>query len=321
MNDPGKINKFFKWLHNHPVVLVIIALGGIVIYLGSFTDSVDKIITFKNKYITNEKTSVEKQNEVPHETGNIQKEENIKKNKNQDNTADESGLINKRKSDDISNDTINLSSSKEDRFTENMSEEVQNPEIINLSTNKKKIKFTVSPIHNSDNADIKQINSSQSFQIRQIVKVSAAALSNESMSSRRRATESLLDSLPNDLNASEISLLLGSETMSDREKLLTILVTKTQKNSLEPLKISSIVGSETMSNRYHCIGIVAPYIKGPISGEIVVEILGSETGSDRVNALRPIAAKIKKPLSEKDIESILRGVTGTNRATAIGLIL
>jgi len=156
--------------------------------------------------------------------------------------------------------------------------------------------------------------------VRQSVSIATSALRSETTSDRVRSVRALLMSLPKYLNAKEIALLAGSETTRHREQILELLVKRTKLGSLEPEDIPLVLGTETTNNRVDCIGIIAPFIRPPITGEQAAAILGSETTSHRVACLKPIAPLLKRPLSNSDVTRILRGTSTSDRTEAVKVL-
>lgn len=325
MAENDRLEIVTKWTRNHPVMVGIIILGAIIIYLGSFTDSLDKIITFREKYFSetesektkanNEKSSNEvyKKNSYHVEQSHVPKTSNILIYQ-----GDNSNLE-KHKVDESSSAKEPAESAEIPKKT--VIDSVESNKPLNLKTitpTKRKIQFENPETKITQTSIPKTEN--RTSEVRPIINASVTALSGETTSDRVNSVRSLLPSLPSDLSAKEIAKLLGSETISYREAILKLLVTKTQSRSLNPSEIPLILASETTSNRIRCIEIIAPYIKGPIPGFIADEILGSETSSYRVRALRPIAPIIKKPLKDEEIRAILNGTSTSDRTEAIKIL-
>ena len=161
---------------------------------------------------------------------------------------------------------------------------------------------------------------SSSSEIRNQVKIASTSLQGETMASRVQSIRVLLPSLPDDLNGQEVALLAGDETFTYRQQILELLVARVKPNSLNPDDIPIIIDKESFSYRANCIKIIAPYIKGPITGKQATAILSSETFSFRVQCLRPIAPLLQKHLSASDVHNIVEGTLFSDRTEAIKLI-
>jgi hypothetical protein len=157
-------------------------------------------------------------------------------------------------------------------------------------------------------------------EIREVVRIAESALRGQTMSSRVGSVDALLPSLPDDLNAKEVAVLTGGETMSTRKKIVELLVKRTRLRSLDAEDIPAILGTETMSSRVNQIRIIAPYIKPPITGSQAVAILGAETGSNRAACLRHIAPLLKRQISDTDVAKILGNISMSNRTEAIKIL-
>lgn len=57
-----RVERFFKWCKNHSIISVLIIIAIILIGLGSFTDSIDRIIIFTKKYIFQMENKIELDN-------------------------------------------------------------------------------------------------------------------------------------------------------------------------------------------------------------------------------------------------------------------
>jgi hypothetical protein len=160
-------------------------------------------------------------------------------------------------------------------------------------------------------------NESQTIQVRGEVRGAISAINGTSSGYRNDAILALLNSLPDNLNVNEITLMLGDEKTDYRADNLRLLLRKTKLNSLTSNKIYSILKNETASYRVDLIKMIYPYIKSPMNADDAVNILSSLTNSYRVDALNHIAPKIVKPLNNFEIDNILKDVSNPYKVDAI----
>jgi pimeloyl-ACP methyl ester carboxylesterase len=132
--------------------------------------------------------------------------------------------------------------------------------------------------------------------LRPEVQAVVAALKGQTSGWRTDALSAARASLPNDLSANEIALLLGSERLGWRVDLLRILVKHAKPRSLESHDIPAILAQET-TFREDMIKAVAPYIETPIPGPTAAQILGATTGCWRADCLKHIARMIQRPIA------------------------
>lgn len=323
MAENNQLEIVYQKIRNHPIWIAVIAFGAIIIYLGSFTDSLDKILTFKDKYFS-EKPSAPKTEQV------LKTKELERINKSIEITS--TSKINNFKTNQdeslASQDTPHEPPLKESTDPIQQNEKIDikkdiiiKPQIISAKTFK--VKYSIPPEKITVIKEPPETNTENTKQDRKvsiIVDTCVSALLGETTSDRVDSVEALLPTLPNDLTAKEITKLLAYETTSHREQILELLVTKAKPRSLNPAEIPAVLGSETTSNRIRCIEIVAPYIKTPIPGFVAAKILGSETFSHRVRALRPISQLIERPLKENEVKAILRGTSTSDRTEAVKLL-
>lgn len=202
---------------------------------------------------------------------------------------------NNKKDDDLKKDTpVNQKSELMPKELEKKNDTEKSP--VNTSATNPPIKLATNDEH-------------QIFQIRDEVKNAISALNGTSIGYRTDAILALLSSLPDNLNANEITLILGDETIGYRTDNLRLLLRKTKANSLESNKINLILKNEMISYRVDMIKLIYPYIKSPIHAEDVVGILSSLSDSYRVDALSHITSKIAKPLNNFEVDSILKNIS------------
>jgi len=359
MNDGDRVEKFLKWSKTHPVAFIVVIFGIIVISIGSFTDSVDKILTFKNKYLTKQISTSDQ--EVPGKR-TATKETTKEAAQTPKSLAKADPAVRKSNVGQKIAETRKQTASRQAELeSQNARSTTPNgtltggKETASLDTDVKpaprigpsdglgqvrnqelgKRTKDPTPPAATPTSELSSIGESRSqtkdhastvakedktVDIRQSVSFSVTALKGETTSDRVRSVRALLISLPDDLNGKEIARLLDRETTTHREQILKLLVTKIRPRSLRAADIPEILGGETTSNRINCIEILAPYIEEPISGFAAAKILGSETYSHRVRALQPIAPLLKHPLSEEELAAILKGTSTTDRTQAIDLI-
>ena len=158
-------------------------------------------------------------------------------------------------------------------------------------------------------------------EIRAVVKTAEAALRGLDSRYREDGVKSLLDGLPEDLDAKDIALLAGDTTdISYRPGILELLVKRAKLRSLDPQDVPLVLDHATGSYREDCIFFIAPNIRPPITGTQAVAILGSESDFNRLMCLTPIAPLLRKPLSDSEVQSILGGLSQPCRRLAIRYI-
>ncbi len=160
----------------------------------------------------------------------------------------------------------------------------------------------------------------QNHQIRLAVETANSALKGTSFTNRSDALFALLQTLPDNLSANEIALLLDNEKNTYRADCLRLLLRRTKLNSLAASSIHLILSSESFSYRVGLIEKLYPYIQDPILAEDAVSILLTLENSYRVDALNLISPKIAKPLSAVSVSNLLHGISSSNKANGINAI-
>src|SRR3972149_4198144 len=327
------VKKFINWLQNQRILAILVIVCLVIISVASFTDSIDKLVTFTKKYfyvpstskVTLDVSGSQNPNSPASSSKSIKREVQPKLDK-------EATLTSKKSQHTISNGKPSDPKPVAIERNTQVAEDKQSPRLFNSgsSTEKEMQTYlakegkTTSQNKGSSPVIDKSIPVSKSdkdaLEIRASVKVASVSLRGETLSSRVLSIGALLPSLPDDLSAREIALLAESESLRTRQNILELLVKSAKPRSLSPADVPLVIGSETLSSRVNCINIIAPYIKSPITGQQAIAILSTETLSFRVECLRPIAHLLLQPLSESDVQGILEGTSYSCRTQAIKLI-
>ena len=327
------VKKFINWLQNQRILAILVIVCLVIISVASFTDSIDKLVTFtkKNFYVPSTSKVIPDVSGSQNSNSPASSDKSIKREVHPK-LEKEATLTRKESQHTVSNGKPSDQKPVAIETNTQVAEDKDSPCLFNIgSSTEKEVQTSLAnekkttsqnkgsspvidksrPVSKSDKDDIENRTS---------VNVASVTLRGETLSSRVQNIGALLPSLPDDLSAREIALLVGRETMSTRQDILELLVKRAKPRSLSPADIHLIIGSETLSSRVNCINIIAPYIKSPITGQQAIAILSSETHSSRVECLRPIAPLLLQPLSESDVQGILEGTSFSSRTQAIKLI-
>lgn len=330
--DTTIVKRFINNVQNHRILAIILIVCSVIIGVASLTDSIDKILTFTKKYFfvpsTRKLTSPTSGSQIGTSPATANK---FIEGGTETELTKEASLTSKTSQRILSNGKPSNAKRTPIEKNPQVAEDEQRPVLLNTRSSAAKESSTDvvrEPQKESQNRGLSPaIDNSRpipsdkdAVEIRPSVKVAMVSLQDETLSSRVRSIGVLLPSLPDDLNAREMALLAGSETLSYRQNILELLVKRAKLRSLRPADVPLLIGSETLSRRVNCINIIVPFIKGPITGKQVIAILSSETLSYRVECLRAIAHLVLQPLSESDVQGILEGTSFSYRTQAIKLI-
>lgn len=290
--------KIKGWISNHPVSLVIIGLCSIPIYLGTATDSIDKVIGFNNKYFP----AVAKT--TPTATSN-----DSSKNPTNNSTPTPSNPTTTKSKP--SAPSVEQKKTPASLHT-NQDLGTSTPLISSQSTNAQPPGQTeLKPAENPTSDVANGIT----------IEAALALASGQTLANRRESIRSIIHRLPLHLSGNDVTRLLANETLNSRLQLLTLVVTRVDGSSLSATDIQKILANETLSTRLEMITYLVPFARPELTADEAAAILGPLTLSDRVRGIRSISSKIRKPLTASGIEKILEGLTLSNRNAAINDLL
>lgn len=254
-----------------PFKLAIAACTSLI-FIGTFTDAIDKIISFSEKYSL---ISTSKTQHPSQDTG-------------------------------IEIDGDNLAKPPSD----------SNLPAAKLKESGNLVKQTAASHPNNLLPDVDLSNKTVGT-IRPEIEATIVALSTSTKNDRYSLLANLSPRLPGDLNADEISALLGKETLGDRRILLGLALSKAQKKSLPANEISGIFEEEKGYINTDMVEMLVPYIKTPVNTTDAANLLELFPDSDRLKVVMRLAPLINKPINGTEMDSILGSLSGWQRNQAV----
>ena len=297
--------KIKKWVLNHPVGLLFIAIGSLLLALGPVADSIDKAIGFRNKYFPT-------------------KSENI--------VANPEYLPSKQANDKLNTSSLNARTTTI-RETINGQTPPSDPPKTSTRQGVSIIEAGPQPQPQpqaqaqAQAQALEQESKSAERSLQEGVQAETrigtalALVSGQTLSNRQDAIRDIFTKLPMNLTGQEVTLLLAEETLSSRFQILGLLLNRVDNNSLSAHDIVTILGKESLSTRVEMISYLTPFMKAPFTAEEAAEILGPLELTHRLNGIKTLASKIKKPLNPQEVEKVLGNLTLSNRNSAINSLI
>jgi hypothetical protein len=303
--------KLKKWVANNPLSLLIFGLFSLLVSIGVIIESLDKIIVFWEKHTS--KKVIQQTVSATQQPASIDSSKNsitqLPENQQKAASSNPPDAVLEASSATNPKKSSSNSDAEKSRLQELKKVESNNstPADLILNQTEKDLKSTNGLSRNVDNGVT--------------VDMALALIAGQTLSDRREAVRGLYHRLPLPLSGNDIARILAEETLGSRLELMTLLVSRAEKDSFSANEVRSIISNEVLSNRAEMIVYLVPFIKPGLTADELVDILGPLTLSHRVQGIKAIAAKIRKPLAASDVEKILGGLALSNRNSAIAYLL
>jgi len=280
--DTTRVQRFFNRLQNHPILAFILIICIVIISLGTFTDSVDKLVSFAKKHLPEKPPKQQEllETRVSKPVKEEQKESPVAI----DNAAVKVPQHEREKDEELPKEKLLPATDKS---------LVPPTAAVFLTEIRSSVKAAATALRGETTSDrVRSVGTLLPNLPDDLNAKEIALLAGSETTIHREQILYLLvkRTKPNSLNPADIPKVLGTETTSNRVMCIRI-VSPYIKGPISGKEAAAILASETFSHRVQCLRPIASKLDRPLIDSEVQNILRGTSTSDRTEAIELLFGK------------------------------